>query len=689
MDLVKTLLVYMTVLVTSSTMLSPALTPMPADYATHTPPPVTASPYIPPATAALTPAPTATATPAMTTVYVGDRGENVRKLQTRLKELGYLTDKVDGIFGKNTLRAVERFQEYNNLKVDGIAGSQTLNKLYNDRNVVWAPVDVTRPPVTTAPPVVTATVPVYYMATTGERLYTDVVTLQTGRTTIRANHDRVPGYGITSASQVTVTVASNGTPNPASVTFIYQKLTTNPPVTGQVVINYLDGGDNNRQIAQETRTLPQGTTAVSANDSLVPAGYTLTSVRTANVTVGANGVANPSMVSFVYKETAVSVMVPINYEDTDGKLLASDQMNLSTGTHEIIANNGFVEPGYTLQGANKQTVTVDDKGNATPPVVTFVYKAPVPADVPVYYKDTEDKVLHEETQRLMMGTHEIIANQALVGPGYELQGLGTYTVLVDEKGVASPASVTFIYKAPAPATETPAPATETPAPATETPAPATETPAPATETPAPATETLAPATETPAPATETPAPATETPAPATETPAPATETPAPTETPTPTPQVPVPDLPEYQSLRFKEGSYPVYTGPGSNYYRVGKATVGGGVCRLYGIEGDWLLMGYGTSDGGYRIGYITKDALPGDITAPPLTFSTNQVKLNKEAKMIDDPIINAVQIGRLPKGSTVTVLAYLQDGNNWAYIEVSNFENNKPARGFINRNNFE
>ena len=673
MDLVKTLLVYMTVLVTSSTMLSPALTPMPADYATPSPTMTAAPVTLPPAQPATQPPATVTATPAVTTVYVGDRGENVRKLQTRLKELGYLTDKVDGIFGKNTLKAVERFQQYNNLKVDGIAGSQTLNKLYNDRNVVWAPVDVTRPP--TNPPVVTANVPVYYMSTTGERLYTDVVTLQVGRTTLRPNPSRVPqGYALTSADRVTVTVASNGNPNPASVTFTYQKTVTNPPITGQVVINYLDGGDNNKQLAQETRTLPQGTTAVAANDAMVGAGYALTSVRSANVTVGANGVANPSVVSFVYKKVAVTVMVPINYQDENGKLLASDQMNLDTGSHEIIANAGMVPEGYTLQGANKQTVRVDDKGNASPPAVTFVYKAPVPADVKILYKDTEDKPLHEEVQRFLLGSHEIIANPALVPAGYELQGQGSYTVTVDKDGVASPAAVTFIYKAPAPATETPAPATDTPAPATDTPAPATETPAPATETPAPATETPAPATDTPAPATETPAPATDTPAPATDTPA---------------PQGPAPNLPEYQSIRFKEGSYPVYTGPGKDYHRVGKATVGGGVCRLYGIEGDWLLMGYGTSDGGYRIGYITKDALPADITTKPLELSSLQVTLNQEARLIDDPIITTKQIGRLPKGSTVTLLAYLSEGNRWAFVEVSNFEDGKPARGFINRNNFE
>ena len=77
MDLIKTLLVYMTVLLTSSTALAPALTPMPT--AAPTPVPVvtvTPAPVFTPYVPAPTFAPTAT--PILTTLYVGDRGENVR-----------------------------------------------------------------------------------------------------------------------------------------------------------------------------------------------------------------------------------------------------------------------------------------------------------------------------------------------------------------------------------------------------------------------------------------------------------------------------------------------------------------------------------------------------------------------------------------------------------------------------------
>ena len=60
----------------------------------------------------------------------GSRGAAVKKLQTALKEQGYYTGKIDGIFGSSTQKAVKAFQKRKGLKADGIAGPQTQEKLY-------------------------------------------------------------------------------------------------------------------------------------------------------------------------------------------------------------------------------------------------------------------------------------------------------------------------------------------------------------------------------------------------------------------------------------------------------------------------------------------------------------------------------------------------------------------------------
>ncbi len=57
------------------------------------------------------------------------RGEDVRQVQTMLKNAGYDPGQLDGIYGKKTERAVKRFQKDHRLKVDGIVGKMTYQAL--------------------------------------------------------------------------------------------------------------------------------------------------------------------------------------------------------------------------------------------------------------------------------------------------------------------------------------------------------------------------------------------------------------------------------------------------------------------------------------------------------------------------------------------------------------------------------
>ena len=59
----------------------------------------------------------------------GSRGEEVRKIQQRLSELGLYNGSVDGIYGSGTEKAVRAFQKQKGLTVDGIAGPATLKAL--------------------------------------------------------------------------------------------------------------------------------------------------------------------------------------------------------------------------------------------------------------------------------------------------------------------------------------------------------------------------------------------------------------------------------------------------------------------------------------------------------------------------------------------------------------------------------
>ena len=63
------------------------------------------------------------------TFRMGSRGDVVRQIQTKLKNWGYYSGAVDGVYGPKTTEAVKFFQRKNNLTADGICGTRTLQAL--------------------------------------------------------------------------------------------------------------------------------------------------------------------------------------------------------------------------------------------------------------------------------------------------------------------------------------------------------------------------------------------------------------------------------------------------------------------------------------------------------------------------------------------------------------------------------
>ncbi len=60
---------------------------------------------------------------------IGSRGNEVRQIQKKLKELGYYKGSVDGIYGTGTQKAVRSFQKNCGITADGVAGPKTLKYL--------------------------------------------------------------------------------------------------------------------------------------------------------------------------------------------------------------------------------------------------------------------------------------------------------------------------------------------------------------------------------------------------------------------------------------------------------------------------------------------------------------------------------------------------------------------------------
>ena len=151
MDLLKTILVYMSMVVAASVQNAPDPGAMPA-YDEPTPTPyVQAAPTATPTptdTPKPTPVPTIdiTPNPEYSTLQVGDRGDEVRRLQEELARYGYYEGDIDGVYGNQTRRAVEQFQYQHGLSADGMAGRVTLTVLYESGQVRLSPNAVTPAP---------------------------------------------------------------------------------------------------------------------------------------------------------------------------------------------------------------------------------------------------------------------------------------------------------------------------------------------------------------------------------------------------------------------------------------------------------------------------------------------------------------------------------------------------------------
>lgn len=148
------------------------------------------------------------------------------------------------------------------------------------------------------------------------------------------------------------------------------------------------------------------------------------------------------------------------------------------------------------------------------------------------------------------------------------------------------------------------------------------------------------------------------------------------------------NLNTYATARF-ERSWPCYSGPGEYYFRAnnGKATYGGGgVARVYGVTGKWVLIGYQTGTGIYRLGYIEKKALD-DMTViegaydEKLTFSNYARYIQHDVDLTDDPVIRETPVCTLAQGTKVQVLG---QAGHLSYVQVNTEEG--LMRGFVPAN---
>lgn len=78
----------------------------------------------------------ATALAAYSTIPYGSTGDDVRKMQTALRQKGFYKGRVDGKFGPATKKAVIAFQKSVSITADGKPGNKTLTALYHGSSAI-------------------------------------------------------------------------------------------------------------------------------------------------------------------------------------------------------------------------------------------------------------------------------------------------------------------------------------------------------------------------------------------------------------------------------------------------------------------------------------------------------------------------------------------------------------------------
>ena len=147
-------------------------------------------------------------------------------------------------------------------------------------------------------------------------------------------------------------------------------------------------------------------------------------------------------------------------------------------------------------------------------------------------------------------------------------------------------------------------------------------------------------------------------------------------------------LPQPQLANFEKGKkYPVYTGPGTNYYREadGKASVStNDWIQVFGEEDGWLLMQYHVTDAMNRIGWINATQKEAGISVPQLRWNGSEA-ICHNWWLTTDPLGSCPEI-EAPDGSTsfngraCTLLASL--GSSWSYVEIE-YAPGVPMRAFV------
>ena len=273
-----------------------------------------------------------------------------------------------------------------------------------------------------------------------------------GENTVSPDASLVPSdYTALDVAPVTVTLYEDGSVEPQTVTFTYQKPQT--PTAANVTFRFVDEKGNEIQqslvVSLENGTYGEGDLAEYRAEIK---GYTYQGISAGQVT-SQDGKANPDTVTFSYKQKTTATL-EVRYVDAIGEQVmgSPEYIELPKGTTTVALNTRYVPSGYQPSSnyPTSYTVTVGDDLVAEP--ITFhLVSTSVKATVEVHYLVTgsaDATMIASDRKELTPGKTVLKPDASVVPSGYEIvtDVPQSAEITVDDLGIATPNLVNFYCK---------------------------------------------------------------------------------------------------------------------------------------------------------------------------------------------------------------------------------------------------
>ncbi|MDY3242370.1 MAG: hypothetical protein SOX38_00365, partial [Candidatus Limiplasma sp.] len=273
-----------------------------------------------------------------------------------------------------------------------------------------------------------------------------------GENTVSPDASLVPSdYTAVDVAPVTVTLYEDGSVEPQTVTFTYQKPQT--PTAANVTFRFVD--EKGSEIQQSlVVSLENGTygEADLAEYRAEIKGYTYQGVSAGQV-VSQDGKASPDTVTFSYKQKTTATL-EVRYVDAIGEQVmgSPEYIELPKGTTTVALNTRYVPSGYQPSSnyPTSYTVTVGDD-LVVEPITFHLVSTSVKSTVEIHYLVTgssDATMIASVKKELTPGKTVLEPDASVVPSGYEIvtDVPQSAEITVDDLGIATPNLVNFYCK---------------------------------------------------------------------------------------------------------------------------------------------------------------------------------------------------------------------------------------------------